>query len=204
MCGPQTATSARHTAAETQIPAHGMNRSPFPSASRQPRSSHPLIGAPAQSIVPLASPVDGMDEYGSIARDQRAMRHMTKRCPASRPSGKLIMHTWITLLAVVALSSCSVSGKYRSEGPCQGFHVDPSACERAHDNALAVSRVQLGQSRSEVRAEMGRDPGRRTASSTSETWAYLTDYSNQIFTVFVFRNGNVVKISQAQARKINP
>ena len=47
-------------------------------------------------------------------------------------------------IGILLISGCSVSGKYREAGPCEGFHTDPAACERAHANSLVAGRIQLG------------------------------------------------------------
>ena len=104
---------------------------------------------------------------------------------------------------IILMAGCSVSGKYRGEGPCRGFHKDPQACERAYENSLVAGKVQIGQSSTEVRAIMGRDPERREATATSDVWSYLTDYTNQILTVIVFKQGVVVEIKQANVRELN-
>lgn len=102
----------------------------------------------------------------------------------------------IVIVSALVASGCSVSGKYRGEGPCKGFHKNPQACERAYENSLVAGQVQLGQSRTEVRATMGRDPEQREATADSEKWSYLTDYENQILMVIVFKQGIVVEIKQ--------
>jgi hypothetical protein len=107
----------------------------------------------------------------------------------------------LLVCALLLVSGCSVSGKYRGQGPCRGFHTDPQACERAYENSLVAGKVQIGQSPTEVRAIMGRDPERREASGESAVWSYLTDYTNQILTVIVFRQGVVVEIKQVNARR---
>ena len=114
------------------------------------------------------------------------------------------MNTRIALLVVVSAlfaSGCSVSGKYRGDGPCKGFHQNPQACERAYENSLVAGKVQIGQSRTEVRATMGRDPEQREATADSEEWSYLTDYADQILMVIVFKQGIVVKIKQVNIRE---
>ena len=105
-----------------------------------------------------------------------------------------------TIVSVLLASGCGVSGNYRGEGPCKGFHRDQQACERAYENSLVAGKVRVGQSPSEVRAIMGRDPERREATADSEVWSYLTDYTNHILTVIVFKQGAVVEIKQANAR----
>ena len=103
-------------------------------------------------------------------------------------------------VGILVISGCSVSGKYRSEGPCEGFHKDPAACERAYANSSVAAKIQIGQAPSEVRTIMGHDPERREATAASESRSYLTDYTNQVFTVIVFEQGVVVEIKQASAR----
>ena len=105
----------------------------------------------------------------------------------------------IFIASALIASGCSVSGKYRGDGPCQGFHKDPQACERAHENSQVAGKVQIGQSPSEVRSVMGRDPERREAKAGSEVWSYLTDYTNDILMVIYFSNGAVVEIKQVNA-----
>ena len=100
-------------------------------------------------------------------------------------------------IGILVISGCSVTGKYRDSGPCEGFHTDPAACERAHANSLVAGKIQLGQTTSEVRTIMGRDPERREATTESESWSYLTDYSTQSLTVIVFKKGVVSEIKQA-------
>jgi hypothetical protein len=116
-------------------------------------------------------------------------------------NGYISIHIVIALMvSALLVVGCSVSGKYRGDGPCKGFREDPQACERAYENSLVASKVQIGQSPTEVRAIMGRNPERREATATSEVWSYLTDYTNQILTVIVFKQGVVVEIKHANAR----
>lgn len=97
---------------------------------------------------------------------------------------------------IVLVSACSVSGKYRGDGPCKGFHKDPEACERAAENSLVISKVQLGQSPEEVRKTMGNDPERREVTDAVETWGYRTNYAEKLFTTITFKNGMVSGIKQ--------
>lgn len=89
---------------------------------------------------------------------------------------------------------CSISGHYRSEGPCKGFHKDQQACERAVANSSVIGKVKLGQSLEEVRRIMGKDPERREVSKQSETWGYITSYNDHLFTTITFKNGIVTGI----------
>ena len=100
------------------------------------------------------------------------------------------------VIGILAISGCSVSGKYRDSGPCEGFHTDPAACERAYANSLVAGKIQLGQTSSEVRGIMGRNPERREVTAESESWSYLTDYTAQSLTVIVFKQGVVTEIKQ--------
>ena len=97
---------------------------------------------------------------------------------------------------VVLISACSVSGKYRSDGPCEGFNKDPEACERAAANSLVIGKVQLGQTFEQVREIMGTDPEHREASDGIETWGYRTNYDDRLFTRIIFENGKVTTINQ--------
>ena len=94
------------------------------------------------------------------------------------------------------ISACSVSGKYRGEGPCKGFHKDPEACERAAVNSLVIGNVQQGQSPEKVREIMGHYPERREAEKDLETWGYRTNYRERLFTIITFKNGKVTSIKQ--------
>lgn len=94
------------------------------------------------------------------------------------------------------LSACGVSGHYESSGPCKGFHRDQQACQRAAENSSAIGKVKVGQSFSEVRQIMGKDPERREVSADTETWRYLTDYMAKLLTTIVFKNGAVAEIRQ--------
>ena len=97
---------------------------------------------------------------------------------------------------IVLLSACSVSGKYRGDGPCEGFHKDPEACEGAAANSLVISKVQLGQSPEEVREIMENDPERREVAVGLETWGCRTNYAEKLFTTITFKNGKVSGIKQ--------
>jgi hypothetical protein len=97
---------------------------------------------------------------------------------------------------IVLVSACSVSGKYRGDGPCKGFHKDPEACERAAANSLVISKIQLGQSPEEVREIMGNDPERREVTDDLETWGYRTNYAGKLFTTIAFKDGKVSSIKQ--------
>ena len=97
---------------------------------------------------------------------------------------------------IVLVSACGVTGKYRGEGPCKGFHKDPAACERAAANILVIGKVQLGQTPEQVRAIMGSDPERREVTETTEKWGYRTNYIERLFTTITFTDGKVSSITQ--------
>lgn len=102
----------------------------------------------------------------------------------------------VLILLVVLISACSASGKYRSDGPCEGFNKDPEACERAAANALVIGKVTLGQTPQDVRDIMGADPEHREVSEGIETWGYRTNYDDWLFTRIVFKDGKVTTINQ--------
>ena len=111
------------------------------------------------------------------------------------------MRRSILLLAgSLLLTGCAMSGHYQSSGPCEGFHKDQQACQRAYENSLVIGKVKVGQSLAEVRAIMGKDPERREATSETESWGYLTDYANHLVTTIVFKNGVVAELRQTPAR----
>jgi len=97
---------------------------------------------------------------------------------------------------IVLVSACSVSGKYRGDGPCKGFHKNPEACERAAANSLVINKVQLGQSPEDVRKVMESDPERREITDGLETWGYRINYAEKLFTTITFNNGKVSSIKQ--------
>jgi hypothetical protein len=109
----------------------------------------------------------------------------------------------LVLAASLVLAGCGVSGHYRSEGPCRGFHKDQQACERAHENSLVIGKVQIGQTLSEVSAIMGgKAPDAREATPEFESWSYLTRYQRPLSTVIIFKRGMVTEIRQsASARR---
>ena len=102
----------------------------------------------------------------------------------------------VLISLVVLIGACSVSGKYRSDGPCEGFNKDPEACERAAANSLVIGKVQLGQTPKEVREIMETDPEHREANEGIETWGYRTNYNDRLFTGIVFESGKVKTIKQ--------
>lgn len=109
----------------------------------------------------------------------------------------------IVIVSALFASGCSVSGKYRGDGPCKGFHKDPQICERAHESSLVAGKVKIGQSLAEVRAIMGHDPEQREATADTEEWSYLTDYTDNIIMVIVFKQGIVTQIKQSSVSKLN-
>jgi hypothetical protein len=109
-----------------------------------------------------------------------------------RETGGSMKRAAILLSLIVA--GCGVSGHYRSEGPCKGFHKDQNACERAHANSQAMPKVKLGQSTEQVQAIMGAGFDRREATADCETWSYLTNYMGRVTTTIIFRKGVVTDI----------
>lgn len=107
----------------------------------------------------------------------------------------------ILLAGSVVLAGCGVSGHYRSEGPCRGFHKDQQSCERAAENSQVIGKVQIGQTMADVASIMGKGPERRNATAESETWSYLTQYQGYITTTIIFKNGVVNEIRSAGGRR---
>jgi len=103
----------------------------------------------------------------------------------------------VTLIGALLTAGCALSGHYEGSGPCEGFHKDLQACERAYKNSLVIGKVKIGQSPEEVRAVMGRDHERREATAETESWGYLTNYADQLLTTISFRNGRVTELRQA-------
>jgi len=112
-----------------------------------------------------------------------------------------MLRCFLLVVGSFMLSACGVSGHYESEGPCKGFHRDQQACKRAAENSSVIGKVKIGQSPSEVRQIMGKDPERREASADTETWGYLTDYMARLVTTIVFKHGSVAEIRQSQYGK---
>jgi hypothetical protein len=102
--------------------------------------------------------------------------------------------------SALVLGACGVSGHYRGQGPCRGFHKDQQACERAHANSLGMAKVQIGQTTAEVAALMGGGPDRRDATADCETWSYLTHYQARTTTTVIFRKGLVSEIRSGGGR----
>lgn len=97
---------------------------------------------------------------------------------------------------LLLMNGCGVSGHYRSSGPCQGFHKDQEACERAAANSSVIGNVNLGNTLNEVREIMGKGPEQRKANSNDnmESWGYRTSYNGNRYTTILFKNGLVIEI----------
>jgi outer membrane protein assembly factor BamE (lipoprotein component of BamABCDE complex) len=80
--------------------------------------------------------------------------------------------------------------------PCHDYRTDQQACGNAIWDAHALTQVQPGQTRDEVRAIMKRDPERREISGNGETWMYLTNYDNGQLTAVTFTDGKVTGMKQ--------
>lgn len=109
----------------------------------------------------------------------------------------------------VLLSGCiSQEGVMLPNGkitPCNGWHTDNQACGNALFNTKQISRVELGQTPSEVRTIMKHDAERREAMVRSdggktETWSYLTDYDAEQMTTLTFVNSRLTAIGKAPWR----
>jgi hypothetical protein len=105
----------------------------------------------------------------------------------------------VAVITSLLLSACTYGGHYQRSGPCEGWHSDQAACLRAHDNSATIGKVQIGQTLAEVRSIMGKDPERRSATANTESWGYLTSYSDHLVTTVVFTDGVVTAITQGSA-----
>ena len=87
-----------------------------------------------------------------------------------------------------------------SINPCHGYKTDAQTCGNAVYNATRIGGVKIGQSVSEVRSIMGRDPELRSVRTQDghnlETWSYRTDYQNRVTTKIDFLDSKVVGIEQ--------
>src|SRR4051794_16828915 len=99
-----------------------------------------------------------------------------------------MLRSFVLLVIYFLLNACAASGNYESSGPCKGFHQDQQACKRAAQNSLVILNVKIGQSPTQVREIMGKDPERREANADTETWGYLTDYMGELITLIIFKN----------------
>jgi hypothetical protein len=105
-----------------------------------------------------------------------------------------MFRTTALLACSLLLGSCGVTGHYESEGPCKGFRKDQQACQRADQNSRVIGQVKLGQTTSEVRSIMGKDPERRQAQGNVETWWYLTEYATMRYAVITFKDDRVSEL----------
>jgi hypothetical protein len=119
---------------------------------------------------------------------------------------------------VVVLSGCaavirpvrdaiSPPGQMNADGtinPCHGYRSNYEACGAAIYNGSRIGKVTIGQTLSEVRSIMGREPEKRSirlddAGRTVEAWSFLTNYDNSITTHIQFLNQRVVAIKEEQS-----
>ena len=86
---------------------------------------------------------------------------------------------------------------------CNDWSTNKQACGEALYNAPRVAKINLGQTLSEVRQIMGRDPEQRSVKEEDgqaiEEWQYLTNYKAHIISVITFKNSKVVSV-QTQRR----
>jgi hypothetical protein len=107
-------------------------------------------------------------------------------------AGKLV----VLSLLMILVNGCSLSPNYRADGPCKWFHKYPELCESAAANAAVIGKVEIGQTFAEVRKVMERDPERRQASESQESWEYITNYSQNRYATITFVDGKVISIKQ--------
>ena len=122
----------------------------------------------------------------------------------------------LCLIVMSCLSACSgvirpvrdaisPPGEMNADGtinPCHGYKANFQACGNAVYNASHVGKVALGQSLTEVRQIMGRDPEQRSVQVQDghnlEAWSFLTDYANHVTTRIEFSDLVVVAIKQGR------
>ncbi len=117
-------------------------------------------------------------------------------------NGGYVRQIVTVLFAIFLLAGCASGpgGELLPNGtitPCGGHHTDPQACGNATFNARVIGKVQVGQSKQDVRAIMQHDPERREISANVETWSYITDYPSELVTEIVFTDGKVTGLKQA-------
>jgi hypothetical protein len=71
--------------------------------------------------------------------------------------------------------------------------------DRAESNRHHIDEIQVGQSLSDVRGIMGKDPEKREVRArfdgkTVEFWSYVTDYGRRLDTTITFIDGKVQEI----------
>jgi len=81
-------------------------------------------------------------------------------------------------------------------GAC-AFVTDEKACLSAYANAPRLPKVQIGMTQDEVRKTLGnREADRREATTESETWYYMSDYSREMMAKLTFVAGKLTRIEQ--------
>ena len=70
---------------------------------------------------------------------------------------------------------------------------------RAEENRARLNHVAVGQTMSEVRATMQKDPERREVrlrfdGKTVELWSYVSDYARKLDSTIIFIDGRVEEI----------
>src|SRR5260370_751428 len=90
---------------------------------------------------------------GSDLRLQRIFLTFNKRIEQMQPNTTRSL--LLVLGSTMVIGACSISGHYRGEGACRGFHMDQTSCERAAANAASIGKVRIGQSMTDVQAIMG-------------------------------------------------
>ncbi len=78
--------------------------------------------------------------------------------------------------------------------PCARMVRDERACINAFSNHVNLRNVKIGQSPSQVRQALGREPdAKELIGPEVEAWLYHTDYANRMWTRVVFKQGKVVE-----------
>lgn len=123
-----------------------------------------------------------------------------------------IKYALLTAITTFALTGCHSirqarcpTGEMVAEGkicPCHDARTDPQGCGEAIYNARHVSKLQIGQTMKKARELLGREPEQRSVRSegsrTIETWGFLTNYQNTIYSAITFHDGKLVAIETQQ------
>lgn len=82
--------------------------------------------------------------------------------------------------------------------PCHGYEGDKALCGESLFFAKAITQIELGQTRDEVREVMKRDPWRRKLKAGQELWGYSTSYSDERMSWILFTDGKVTEVRESE------
>lgn len=106
-----------------------------------------------------------------------------------------------TIRCSVIQDVVTAPGTLRGDGTieaCHDYRVDAQACGEAIHNAPLLVRLELGQTKDQVRALM-RHPAERVEAKLIdgkkvETWLYMQDYDRELMTAIIFTEGVVTEL----------